>query len=475
MSPQALHLDAVAARVVAWHNRHPLARRIALAQVGHLGVVTLPFVVPPADPDPDSAPVLKPNAESGSADAAADAPAVPSGQSRLRRWARKLRWHRSAVPHGAPAFDEDFLPPWRPAALARWAERHGEPDVAPPADIPVRAVPVSVDPALPTRTVGVASAAIDLGALKSRVLIGNGHRAAILGRRLWSPVRLSIAALLSTAALGVGFVGLHVLHTPADQPHAAATPAAAPQAVASTAAAVAAASAASAPAATLAEQPAPPHDKPPAEAHLQAQAADTFTQATKPSPSPSQPQPQPPKRPQPLHSRSLGTAAQRPAIRPTLDDDSKAAARDAVAQARKELGLPEPVTASAAAAPTASGAAPSSAMAAAESTPRTLAGTAPGTLASTTTATSSALTLGPAFALSTRTLRTRAEAEQVMAAARALLATVRSPGSAALQVEVLPVGDDWRVAAFPYPRKIDAERAVALLASRGMRVTVVDF
>lgn len=33
----------VANRVVAWHNRHPLARRIAPAQVRHVGLVVLPF------------------------------------------------------------------------------------------------------------------------------------------------------------------------------------------------------------------------------------------------------------------------------------------------------------------------------------------------------------------------------------------------------------------------------------------------
>ncbi|HLL13280.1 MAG TPA: hypothetical protein VK570_19610, partial [Rubrivivax sp.] len=43
--------DAVAARVVAWHNRHPLARRIGAAQVHSVGYVVLPFVLPsPAPP-----------------------------------------------------------------------------------------------------------------------------------------------------------------------------------------------------------------------------------------------------------------------------------------------------------------------------------------------------------------------------------------------------------------------------------------
>ncbi len=82
---------------------------------------------------------------------------------------------------------------------------------------------------------------------------------------------------------------------------------------------------------------------------------------------------------------------------------------------------------------------------------------------------------GPAFALSTRLLRTRTEAEQVMAAVQALLLTIRGRNEAPLQVEIVPVGDDWRVAAFPFRRQPEADRARALLASRGLRVSVVDF
>jgi hypothetical protein len=39
------HRDQVVARVVAWHNRHPLARRITPDQVHSVGVVSLPFAV----------------------------------------------------------------------------------------------------------------------------------------------------------------------------------------------------------------------------------------------------------------------------------------------------------------------------------------------------------------------------------------------------------------------------------------------
>ncbi len=39
---ESLRLDTLAAQVVAWHNRHPLARRIAAAQVHSMGYVVLP-------------------------------------------------------------------------------------------------------------------------------------------------------------------------------------------------------------------------------------------------------------------------------------------------------------------------------------------------------------------------------------------------------------------------------------------------
>ena len=79
---------------------------------------------------------------------------------------------------------------------------------------------------------------------------------------------------------------------------------------------------------------------------------------------------------------------------------------------------------------------------------------------------------GPVFAISTRALRTHAEADQVRVAMQALLQTL---GHAGVQVDVLPQGDDWRVVALPFPQRADAEKGRALLASRGMRVAVLDF
>jgi hypothetical protein len=87
---------------------------------------------------------------------------------------------------------------------------------------------------------------------------------------------------------------------------------------------------------------------------------------------------------------------------------------------------------------------------------------------------------GTVWALTTRPLRTAAEAEQFIAAMRTLLAPMAAlpaaPGTpTALQVERLPAGDDWRVVCWPFPRRADAERAAAVLAARGLRTQPVDF
>ena len=44
-------LEPLVARVVAWHNRHPLARRITTHQVLSLGFVALPYARPLAAAD----------------------------------------------------------------------------------------------------------------------------------------------------------------------------------------------------------------------------------------------------------------------------------------------------------------------------------------------------------------------------------------------------------------------------------------
>jgi hypothetical protein len=78
----------------------------------------------------------------------------------------------------------------------------------------------------------------------------------------------------------------------------------------------------------------------------------------------------------------------------------------------------------------------------------------------------------PAWAISTRPLRTRTEAEQVLAAMEGLLRPIGTPG---VRTEILPEGDDWRVVGWPYTDRRDADRALAVLVARGMRVQVIAF
>ena len=79
---------------------------------------------------------------------------------------------------------------------------------------------------------------------------------------------------------------------------------------------------------------------------------------------------------------------------------------------------------------------------------------------------------GPAFALSSRLIRTKAESEQIADAMRGLLVTGNNQQ---LLVEALRSGDDWRVVCWPFPSREQADKARDLLASRGMKMQVVDF
>jgi len=42
-------------------------------------------------------------------------------------------------------------------------------------------------------------------------------------------------------------------------------------------------------------------------------------------------------------------------------------------------------------------------------------------------------------------------------------------------VDLVPAGEDWRVVGWPFAQRAQAEGARGMLATRGMRVTVIDF
>jgi hypothetical protein len=143
-------LEPLVARVVAWHNRHPLARRITPPQVQSIGFVALPFVATTA------------------------------------------------------AFSEDFIASVSPARVARWAARHAREAAAAPTGGPLKQV--AVDDTRAPDDAGVVTryamtAAVSSAGQRTRLLVGPDAKAPVLGRRLWSRPRAAAAGAGVMAAL----------------------------------------------------------------------------------------------------------------------------------------------------------------------------------------------------------------------------------------------------------------------------------
>lgn len=230
----ALRLSEVTARVVAWHNRHPLARRIAPDHVQGVGVVALPFAL--------------------------DAPETPEGVA-------------AAAPDAlTPIFGADWMYRADPAALGSWVRRHGRYPLPECADWPHRQLDAELPLAHGADAAGhegrtlrhVLTAVIEIDGHRTRVLVAPQAplaRAAVFGQRLASLPRMAaLAGPVVAAALGVAAT---VLLWPRAQ---------APQGPATVMAAAPAASAASA--ATGAA--------PPAVAHAPASAAVALAAVEKP-------------------------------------------------------------------------------------------------------------------------------------------------------------------------------------------------
>ena len=486
-----LRLTRLAARVVAWHNRHPLARRIQVAQVHSMGYVALPFLAPApaqlagvdggaaaaagAASLADSAgageavdvdvEIVDAVAASGAVDVAvdidvleaatlvnADAGSVEAAAGSLRERAMARAQQAPAAPPAPPAppaapaaaataaapqpdslakpaagptpvpgpmprleaaFDETILPPLSPAQVARWVTRHGVATGPALRDAPVRRVqPLAGADASRIHTWWVLTAQIEIAGVRTRLLVGAGERAAVLGRRLWSPGRVVVPAALVGALCAVAAMLL------------------APQATGRGAARAAASAVGSGMPASA-----------PAPATVVAAASAAGAAAA------------------PVADSASAPAAARPVdVEPTLGRVNLPSLGPLIDERRSAAAL---VAAPSAAAASASGAASEPA---AVRPPPAASAPAP--------APPVAAAAGGSFAVSTRLLRTRTEGEQLAAAMRALLLT---PGAPPLRVELLPVGDDWRVVGLPYSERAAAEKARALLAARGMKVEVVDF
>lgn len=170
----ALRTADVTARVVTWHNRHPLARRITRTQVSGVGIVALPFAL---------------KAPAGEA----VAPAAPQDLT--------------------PIFGDDWMFHAAPQRLGAWVRAHGVYPLVGAAHWPLRQIDADLPLArradaqgLEGRTVRhLVTAVIDVAGQRVRVLL-TPHEAmktaAVFGSRVYSVPRGSALAGAS-AALGL--------------------------------------------------------------------------------------------------------------------------------------------------------------------------------------------------------------------------------------------------------------------------------
>lgn len=511
-------LATVPARVVAWHNRHPLARRIRPEQVQSVGYVLLPYT---RRGDAPMAAAAAPVAavDLGARSSAPAAPAAAAATLRERAAARAQEAgavaatgtsataaagvSAAALADGpaalqdegawSPAFSEAFAVPLSVRRVARWAARHGGVDRLVPAGVPQRAVAVDprrVSAGQPLHQRVVLTAAVEVGGQRLRVLLAPGPRGAVLGPRAWSQARLGLAAggvagLLGSVVL-LAFGGVLLGGTPEAEPIPSTVLAVAPAGQADEPALSGAlptagdalplagsASQAPAPevvAAVVVDAPVGAADPPDPKVGAIAPAPLPALAPALPAPGPGAPPaaaPGPEAVPAPP-----ANAPDRPVdVNPTLGR-----------VVLPELGLPRPRAAASAppsdapAAAPAATAAPTAVMPAARAegpaAPRATPDVGPDERLRGLAAAVAAGPPGSAFAVSTRLLRTRTESEQTQAAMRSLL---RTAGLDRLQVDLVPVGDDWQVVVYPFTRRVEAESARNVLASRGLRVSVVDF
>ena len=551
-------LATVAARVVAWHNRHPLARRITAAQVQSVGYVALPYLAPAmAGDDANGAERKKPGAApaplpaqtpaadpppAGGAETGADqgkslreraveraqaqpaggtAPVIPTARAATKAPAAETAKVAKPAPR-KPAFTEDFIAPLALRRVSRWVAEHGATADRAPRDGPVREVAVDralAGPRTELQTLYALTAMVEVRGQRVRMLLGGGGSGAVIGNRLWSTPRLA-AAIALLGGVAVAAVVAYVLVPAAPAP---ASTAPVPLPVASVASGGAAsivsirppALRASAAAEMATRQAVLAASAPPAlasgsAAHAPEVAAHAGlpVHATPALPAtaaasahtPAAPVPAPPSAPAPP-TRPLDVEPTLGRINmPTLGlprgDGTLAGARErrlasqaalpsVASQGPQQVAQPgaqppqtPPPQASQAAPPVAAQPAPGARATAERPTP-------PPALALPATTTPAATPAAPsraspaaappgssAFALSSRLLRTRAEAEQTVSAMRSLLV---SAGHPAVHVDLVPVGDDWRVVGWPFAQRTQADAARSLLATRGMRVTVIDF
>ena len=429
---QMLRPAPFAARVVHWHNRHPLARRIKADHVVGMGVISLPFAL--REPGQDGSAVEP-----------------PTRQWTLKR-TLKLNRKSTLTPALTPIFDTDWMYDADQAALYRFVIRHGAYPLHAAAHWPWRHVDADLPLAhaadaqgLEGRTARhVLSAVIEVDGWRSRVLVGASlplTRAPVFGRRLYAPRRVALG--MSTGALAAsalaGSVALQMAPSAPSAVETVVIAAAAPappvgvqtpqdEAVPSAVTASASASAAS-PDAAAASAPATPSapaltsasaanaDPPPPVVAAAPQPAVRYAVA------PAAAVPGGPPLDQPPTLRDAAASGPLVHIRPTLTEDERR-------QARSEAdALRRPPT--------------------------------------------EALLQGDVFALSTPALRTRDDAQAQQVLLQSLQAQVSTP--VPTHLDVMRAGRHWRVVWWPHPRAEDAEQLRREALARGLKLEVIAF
>lgn len=438
-------MERLAEQIVDWHNRHPLARRIAVGDVHTIGVVALPFVRTTADAGAFVEPVLT------DAVSAFDALHDAAPASRWSVWTQRLKdWPAllSRLPGRARrtqwrAFNEKFIPGLSPARIEAFALAHGFAEA--PATQETRPWRVIViDEALAARHGGwpfelyVMSAAVDSGSGRTRVLCGRGIPSEIIGRRLWDMRRVGAAAAVLLVLGAVAGWALWPRHAaepvppPAGAASAASAPAAAP--VILPAASADAPEPASAPASGAASSPAE------SAADVAAVPASAVA-GDAPASEPAVPDIRPRlveradgKQPPPL----LGTNARKAEETPQAADKAPVKTTE-VAADKAAAKPPEPV---------------------AEPVDPRLS-----RLAAAPDKSAVAL-VGPAGS--------KADAEALLVKMKASLVGVHSNPDA-LQADVIKTPDGWRATIWPFPNREQAQLVNAMMVARGLKTKAVNF
>lgn len=417
-------VSPVVQRVVAWHNRHPLAERINPAQVHSIGVVALPFawrggeLASPAvaeSPAPDAAATAAP-AEPSAAEATPAPEAVPADPDMTtvtaqptppaeprpafaRSPQRPPRWHpRSlwrALSGGSAVralFSEDFIAPLSRRRVAAFARQHGVAASPLAADAPERVIAIDAarrgkDDGAAEAYLYVVTAAIAIGERRLRLLLAPGDAgAAVLGTRQWDRGRCAGAGS-AVAALVIAAVG--TFGWPLPQPAAAQGAAAEPVAIDA------------------------------------AHALRVIDNAT--------------------------VVADEPAAAVATADDPGAAERPTDVEPRRgtiELPLRKPIIDAEAKAQARQAREPLRRAAAARHAPPKV------------------------YALVSRPMPQRATSERVAAQLEAMARTRLGGG---LRAELMQVSSGWRAVCWPFDSPRDAEKARTALADRGVQTEVIEF